>query len=248
MMYPKNDVLKQRGEKMHKKTGVLLLAGLSWWSVQTYAVDLSTQEQRYSYALGTRMANLLKGNNIGKVDGAAFAAGITDVINQNKLQLTADEMTEAMRIHNEKLKAERKEKAQAALAAGKKFLEENAKKPGVTVLDSGVQYQVLKEGKGESPKPTDKVSVHYEGRTIDGKKFDSSYDRGKPATFSVNGVIKGFGEALTRMKPGSKWRVFIPSELAYGQRGAGGAIGPNETLIFELELLEVQSGSNNSKK
>ena len=130
--------------------------------------------------------------------------------------------------------------AQDAAAKGETYLKENAKKEGVKTLPSGLQYKVVKEGSGKSPKATDTVSVHYRGTLIDGTEFDSSIKRGEPAEFPVNRVIKGWTEALQLMKEGDKWMLYIPSHLAYGERGAGGAIGPNETLIFEVELLKVK--------
>ncbi|MGV3532261.1 MAG: FKBP-type peptidyl-prolyl cis-trans isomerase [Chthoniobacteraceae bacterium] len=130
--------------------------------------------------------------------------------------------------------------AQDAAAKGETYLKENGKKEGVKTLPSGLQYKVVKEGSGKSPKATDTVSVHYRGTLIDGTEFDSSIKRGEPAEFPVNRVIKGWTEALQLMKEGDKWMLYIPSHLAYGERGAGGAIGPNETLIFEVELLKVK--------
>ena len=122
---------------------------------------------------------------------------------------------------------------------GADFLAKNAEKPGVTVTESGLQYEVIKSGKGRSPKRTDRVTVHYRGTLVNGREFDSSYKRGKPATFQLNRVIAGWTEGLQLMKEGDKWRLFIPSDLAYGKRGASGRIGPNETLIFEVELFRV---------
>jgi FKBP-type peptidyl-prolyl cis-trans isomerase len=130
--------------------------------------------------------------------------------------------------------------AQDSAAKGEKYLKENATKEGVKTLPSGLQYKSLKEGSGKSPKATDTVSVHYRGTLIDGTEFDSSIKRGEPAEFPVNRVIKGWTEALQLMKEGDKWMLYIPSQLAYGERGAGGAIGPNETLLFEVELLKVK--------
>jgi len=124
-------------------------------------------------------------------------------------------------------------------ADGTAFLAENAKKPGVITTESGLQYQILVQGDGDNPSATDQVKVHYQGTTIDGREFDSSYKRGEPITFPLNRVIAGWTEGLQLMKEGSKYRLFIPAELAYGARGAGGAIGPNETLIFDVELLQV---------
>ena len=125
------------------------------------------------------------------------------------------------------------------LIAGEKFLEENKDKDGVTTLESGLQYKVLEEGAGKQPSATDSVTVHYRGSLIDGREFDSSYSRGQPATFPVNGVIAGWVEALQLMKEGDKWQLFIPSDLAYGQRGSGPDIGPDEVLVFDIELLKV---------
>jgi FKBP-type peptidyl-prolyl cis-trans isomerase FkpA len=130
--------------------------------------------------------------------------------------------------------------AQTALEKGEKFLAENSKREGVKSTPSGLQYEVITEGKGKTPKATDTVLVHYKGTTIDGKEFDSSYKRGEPIEFPLNGVIPGWTEGVQLMKEGSKYRLFIPSKLAYGKRGAGGAIGPDETLIFEVELLKVR--------
>jgi len=214
-------------------TGALLLSGA------LNAVELDTPEKRFSYTLGVRMAKMLSSQGIKALDGPAFGAAVADVVNGNKLQLSEEEMTQALKWRSEQLRKQREAQAAEALERGKAFLAENAKKPGVKVLDSGVQYQVIKEGSGKPPTMDDKVKVHYEGRTIDGKKFDSSYDRGKPATFALKGVVKGFSAALTHMKPGAKWKVFIPPELGYGKRGAGNVIGPNEVLVFDLELLEV---------
>ena len=123
---------------------------------------------------------------------------------------------------------------------GADFLAQNAKKQGITVTDSGLQYEVIQSGEGLSPSRTDRVTVHYRGTLVDGREFDSSYKRGKPATFPLNRVITGWTEGLQLMKVGDKWRLFIPSNLGYGSRGAGGLIGPNETLIFEVELLKIQ--------
>jgi len=127
-------------------------------------------------------------------------------------------------------------------AAGEAFLAENAKKEGVKVTKSGLQYKIIEEGEGPSPGPSDMATVNYRGTLIDGTQFDSSYDRGQPATFPVGGVIAGWTEALQLMKPGAKWQLFIPSDLAYGERGAGKDIGPNSTLVFDVELLSVEKG------
>ncbi|WP_456379276.1 FKBP-type peptidyl-prolyl cis-trans isomerase [Thiolapillus sp.] len=223
---------------MKKKRIVLMLAAAVLAS-QVQAIELNTFDQRYSYTLGTRMAKMLKAQGVGELDGAAFGAAVADVINGKPLQLTEEEMSEVLKQRSERAAKEREEKAAKALEKAKKFLAENANKPGITVLESGLQYKIIKAGSGEPPTMEDTVKVHYEGRTIDGKKFDSSHDRGKPAEFALKGVVKGFSEALVHMKPGAKWKVIIPPELGYGARGAGSSIGPNEVLMFDLELLEV---------
>jgi len=223
-----------------KKTKLIVIASLlvATWG-QAQAVELSTQEQKASYTLGARMYKLLQSKGVDELDPTAFAAGLSDALKGGPLQLTPKQMAETMKARQMAKQKALEEAGKSALANGKKFMEENKSKPGVKVLDSGLQYQELTAGTGESPKETEKVKVHYRGTLIDGKQFDSSYDRGQPAEFGVKGVIPGFSEALMLMKPGSKWKVFIPSELGYGARGAGGSIGPNETLIFDLELLEV---------
>ncbi|WP_457675538.1 FKBP-type peptidyl-prolyl cis-trans isomerase [Thiolapillus sp.] len=237
---------------MKKKRIVLMLAA-AVMAGQVQSTELKTFDQRFSYTLGVRMAKMLTAQGIGELDGPAFGAAVADVINGKELQMTPEQMTETLKERSERIQKERKAKAAAALEKGKKFLADNARNEGVKVTDSGLQYKVIREGKGKSPGKADRVRVHYEGHTIDGKKFDSSYDRGKPAEFSVGGVVKGFSEALQLMKPGAKYKVFIPPELGYGERGAGNAIGPNEVLVFDLELLEVlpqkpESGETAGKK
>ena len=156
-------------------------------------------------------------------------------------EVTAD--TYLRKVYNEireKKNAKSKEIANANLKKGQEFLNENKDKPGVKVTESGLEYEIIKEGKGKIPGPNDKVKCHYKGTLIDGTVFDSSYDRGEPAVFPVNGVIKGWVEALQMMPVGSKWKLYIPSNLAYGERGSQPKIGPNETLIFEIELLDIE--------
>lgn len=157
-------------------------------------------------------------------------------------EMTAD--TYLRKVYNEireEKNAKSKEIADANLKKGQEFLAENKNKPGIKVTDSGLQYEIIKEGKGKIPGPKDKVKCNYKGTLIDGTVFDSSYDRGKPAVFPVNGVIKGWVEALQMMPVGSKWKLYIPAELAYGQRGSQPNIGPNEALIFEIELLDIET-------
>ena len=171
----------------------------------------------------------------------ALSQAITDVLSGSKLKVSQQDMQAAFTARQQKMAAERDAKGADAKAAGEKFLAENKNKKGVTTLKNGLQYKVIKQGDGKKPTSSDSVVAHYEGKLINGKVFDSSMKRGQPATFPLNGVIKGWQEILPLMPVGSKWTVYIPSELAYGTRGAGASIGPNETLIFDIELLEIKS-------
>lgn len=176
----------------------------------------------------------------GDFDVAALVAGFNDGLQKKDAALSDEQLAATSAKIQTLLQTRQQELMSAQKSKGTKFLAENAKKDGVKTLDSGVQYKVLTAGKGESPALTDTVSVHYTGKLIDGKVFDSSVQRGKPATFPVNGVIKGWQMALQKMSVGAKWMLYIPSELAYGERGSQGAIGPNEVLVFEVELLEIK--------
>jgi FKBP-type peptidyl-prolyl cis-trans isomerase FklB len=173
-----------------------------------------------------------------------YSSGIKDALSGMKPQMSQEEIRAAITGLQQRLQAaqqkELKEKAAKNLEESKKFFAENQKKEGIKTLPSGLQYKVLTEGSGKMPKAEDTVTVHYKGILIDGTEFDSSYKRGQPATFQVNGVIKGWMEALQLMKEGSKWQLFIPSDLAYGERGAGRTIPPNSALIFEVELIAVK--------
>lgn len=197
---------------------------------------LKTKIDTVSYALGANIAENLKQQGFENLSIDAFAQAFKDVAAKKQLLVTSEQ---ARGILNEYFAQLQQEKANKNLAEGQKFLEENKKKPGVVTLPSGLQYQVIKEGDGPTPKATDKVTTHYHGTLIDGTVFDSSVERGQPATFPVNGVIQGWVEALQLMKVGSKWRLFVPSNLAYGERGAGESIGPNTALIFEVELISI---------
>ncbi|MGV6826819.1 MAG: FKBP-type peptidyl-prolyl cis-trans isomerase [bacterium] len=203
-------------------------------------VALDTQERRYSYAMGARLANLLKGQMKTEMDQKAVAAAITDVFSGAEMRMTDREMKDAIIAHSQQEKQQKSEKAQANLDKGNAFLAENASKEGVVTLESGLQLKMITEGEGSAPAVTDVVSVHYKGTLVDGTEFDSSYKRGEPTSFPLNGVIPGFSEAIQQMKPGGKAIAYIPANLGYGERGAGGAIGPNEALIFEIELIEVK--------
>ena len=205
---------------------------------------MSTKElDRISYALGLSMGNNFRSSGIEKIDVADFADGVAAVFSGEKPRMTYDEAKEEIRKYytamEERQRAAAAERGKANREAGEKFLAENSKRPEVKVTPSGLQYEVVKEGTGAMPEKGDQVKVHYTGRLIDGTVFDSSVERGEPATFGVTQVIPGWVEALQLMKAGSEWRLYIPSALAYGPNGAGGVIGPDATLIFDVQLLEV---------
>lgn len=198
---------------------------------------------KLSYALGMSMGHNFKGTGIKTLNSADFAAGVASVYDGVKPEMTFDE---AKRIVNEyfakleaEMQAEAAKQGEVNRKNGEAFLTENAKREGIKVTESGLQYEVLESGKGDSPKASDNVEVHYTGKLIDGTVFDSSVERGVPASFGVTQVIPGWVEALQLMHEGDKWRLYIPSNLAYGPNGAGGVIGPNMTLIFDVELLRV---------
>lgn len=191
---------------------------------------------KLSYGIGILVAQNLKKQGLTQVSTNDLAQGIQDVIQDADLKISLQEANEALQSHLSKQAAE---KYQKNLLAGRKFLEENGKRPEVITLPSGLQYEVLTEGSGSMPKITDRVTTHYHGTLIDGAVFDSSVQRGTPATFPVNGVIRGWVEALQLMKTGSKWKLFVPYDLAYGEQGAGEMITPYTTLIFEVELLKI---------
>ncbi|MBC7903376.1 MAG: FKBP-type peptidyl-prolyl cis-trans isomerase [Gemmatimonadaceae bacterium] len=189
-----------------------------------------------SYAIGMSLANFYKQQGITNINTALCNQGISDVLRSEKTLLTEEQMNMSITNYLQNLKSE---KASGNKKAGETFLAENKSKPGVLTTASGMQYQIIKEGTGEKPGPTDQVKCHYHGTLLDGTVFDSSVDRGQPATFPVNGVISGWVEALQMMPVGSKWRLFLPSNLAYGDSQAGPKIAPGSTLIFDVELLEI---------
>ena len=227
------------------KNAVALSALLTYACFNTVsAVELKTDEDKLSYTFGISLGESLKKQAV-KLNLPALYQGIEAVLNDTKPALAEEEMQKIITDfqHKKIAKRDAKKKAQGAnnMEAGQAFLAENKKKEGVITLDSGLQYKVITSGKGKTPKATDTVSTHYRGTLIDGTEFDSSYSRGKPTSFPVNRVIAGWTEALQLMKEGDKWELYIPSNLAYGERGAGANIGPNSTLIFEIELIEVQA-------
>jgi len=214
-------------------TTLLLLPALA--TAQQKAAP-KTQKQKVSYTIGLDIGKNMKRQKLD-VDIPQLARGIQDGISDAKPVLSDSEMQEVMTVFQKEVLARMAEKNKKD---GEAFLAENKNKPGVKTLPSGLQYKVLTEGSGKTPKATDTVVTHYRGALIDGKEFDSSYKRGEPATFPVNRVIPAWVEALQLMKEGAKWQLFVPSNLGYGERGAGQDIGPNATLIFDVELIKVK--------
>ncbi|MBI4661185.1 MAG: FKBP-type peptidyl-prolyl cis-trans isomerase [Verrucomicrobia bacterium] len=203
---------------------------------------LPDKDAKVGYSVGVSIGNSWKRQDM-EFNPDFVLKGIKDALSGGKLLLTDQEMQDVLNAyrteHRVKQEEKRKQLGEKNKVEGAKFLAENKTKPGVTTLPSGLQYKVLTAGNGPTPGTNDTVSVNYRGTLIDGKEFDSSYNRGQPASFGVNGVIKGWTEALQRMKVGSKWQLFIPSDLAYGERGYGPQIAPNATLIFDIELLST---------
>ena len=199
---------------------------------------------KLSYALGLGIGRQLSQMGAADLNIDDFAQAVKDMIDGKEPQVATAEAQQIVedffRRQEEKQRAEAAEKYKGAKSEGEKYLSENAKKEGVVTLPSGLQYKVLKEGNGKSPKATDKVVCHYEGMLVDGTMFDSSIQRGEPATFPLNGVIAGWTEGLQLMKEGAKYRFFIPYQLGYGERGAGASIPPFATLVFDVELIEVK--------
>lgn len=201
-------------------------------------VKLSTDNQKFSYGVGLQIGQSIARQNV-KVDQDALLLAIKDALNGQEPRVSLEELQRVMEVEEKKIQQQQAATADKNLQVGKAFLAENKKRDGVKTTASGLQYRVISPGKGAKPKTSDTVSVHYKGTLIDGREFDSSHRRNEPATFPINGVIQGWQEALPMMAEGSKWEIFVPSDLAYGAKGAGGTIGPNETLIFEIELLSI---------
>ncbi len=199
------------------------------------ALVLKNQSDSFSYAIGISIANFYKEQGISDINTALVSRAISDV-NGGKASLTDDQVNNVIMAY---MQSKRSEKSSAVRKAGEAFLAENKKKPGIQTTASGIQYQVLKEGSGPKPTTADKVKVHYHGTLIDGTVFDSSVDRGEPIEFQVTGVIAGWVEILQLMPVGSKWKVFIPSNLAYGDNDMGPVIKAGSVLIFEMELLDI---------
>jgi FKBP-type peptidyl-prolyl cis-trans isomerase FklB len=205
---------------------------------------LKDQRDKASYSIGVKIGADMKANALD-LNSEALVTGLQDGISGAKPQLSDKERADSLMAFEQDLQKKEierlKQLAEKNKKEGAEFLAANKAKEGVKTLPSGLQYKVLAEGKGTQPKPTDQVTVNYRGTFLDGTEFDSSYKRGEPITFPVNGVIKAWSEALPLMKTGAKWQLFVPAELAYGEKGAGRAIGPNSTLIFEVELVGIKS-------
>ncbi len=220
---------------------VFLLTALPAFSAEK--VVLKTQKDKVSYAIGCNIGNDFKQKSID-INPNAFLQGMTDAMAGSPKSLTDKEMAEAMRTLRQELQTRQRESAEKAAARNKKegaeFLAKNRLKDGVKVTPSGLQYKVIKEGKGNTPKASDTVTVHYRGTLIDGTEFDSSYRRNEPSTFPLSGVIRGWTEGLQLMRPGGTYELYIPSNLAYGERGAGEIIGPEAVLIFTVELISIK--------
>ena len=228
------------------KSSVIVIAAL-FVATTAFAQEkgqLKDERDKVSYSIGVDIGSTFKKQNMD-INPEALLMGLRDATTGKTPQMTADEMRTTMTNYSntmrEKAAATAKEAGAKNATEGEKFLAENKSKEGVKTTESGLQYKVVKEGTGPQPKATDTVEVHYRGTLIDGTEFDSSYERGEPATFPVNRVIPGWTEALQMMKVGSKYQLVIPAKLAYGERGAGQEIGPNSTLLFDVELLGIKN-------
>lgn len=222
--------------KLKNITLAILLMSLAAPAVA--ATELKDHKQKFSYSVGYRLALSLKAEGLD-VDPAAFSAAMKDALSNGKAAMTTEEMQAALTAERDKQLKVLEEKVAENKKKGDKYRADNAKKEGVKSLDNGIQYKVITTGKGKQAGADSEVTVHYRGSLINGTEFDSSYKREKPATFGLSGVIKGWQEIVPMMKEGDKWAVVIPPELGYAEKGAGDAIGPGETLLFEIELIKV---------
>jgi len=225
-----------------------ILAILATFSISLFTLPVlanapHSKQDKLSYAIGVQTGKAFKKHGV-KLNPTIFAQGLKDAMKNGPYQMSEKQMASTLAAFRKesmnKMQAQMKKAAKVNAKEGQAFLAANKAKPGIKVTTSGLQYKILKPGHGQSPTLSSTVTVNYEGSLINGKVFDSSYKRGKPVTFPVNGVIKGWQEALTMMKPGAVWMIYIPANLAYGAQGAPGAIGPNETLIFKVNLISVK--------
>ena len=224
------------------KFRLMVVLGIVFLASQMSAAEnlaLKTQKDKVSYIIGMDIGKNMKLQAID-IDPEMIAKGIKDVLSGEKPSLSEQEINETMAAFQKEMMAKRQEIAKKNQKEGESFLEENKKKEGVKTLPSGLQYRVIKAGAGKKPKSTDTVTIHYRGTLVNGTEFDNSYRRWEPLSIPVKDVIPGWTEALQLMEEGAKWQVFIPSNLAYGERGAGRDIGPNATLIFEIELISIK--------
>ena len=225
------------------KLRVIVVLGILFLVSQVNAQEklvLKNQKEKVSYIIGTDIGGNLKRQSID-IDPSILARGVQDALSGANPLLSKEEIQETMVAFQKEMMEKQKQRGEA-------FLSENKKKEGVKTLPSGLQYKVIKAGIGKKPKVNDTVTVNYRGTLIDGTEFDSSFRRGQPVAFPVSGVIPGWTEALPLMQEGAKWQLFVPPNLAYGERGAGGLIGPNVTLIFEVELISVQENKQEKKQ
>ena len=203
------------------------------------AADPQTEQEKLSYALGAFFGQTVSRQNM-ELDIPAFLQAVEDILSGAETRLGGEEMRQILSDYQTREQQQRAAAANRNEQDGLRYLEDNKRKEGVKTLPSGLQYKIIKAGAGEKPGPESQVVVHYRGTLIDGTEFDSSYARGEPVAFGVDQVIKGWQEALQLMPAGSSWQIVVPSELAYGERGAGGVIGPHATLLFDIELLEIK--------
>jgi len=238
---PENTRISQSKRKKMKLKNITLatLAIALATPAISMAVELKSQKQKFSYSVGYRLALSLMNEGLD-VEPAAFSAAMKDALSKAKPAMTTKEMQASMMAERDRQLKALKDKVAANKKAGDKYRADNAKKAGVKSLANGIQYRVINAGKGKQAAKDSEVTVHYKGKLVNGAEFDSSYKRKKPATFGLSGVIKGWQEIVPMMKVGDKWEVVVPPEFAYADKGAGTAIGPGETLIFEIELLKVK--------
>jgi FKBP-type peptidyl-prolyl cis-trans isomerase FklB len=243
-----NKINEKKGIQM--KLQIVIVSGILFLVSLANAQEkptLKNQKEKMSYIIGMDIGTNLKRQSID-IEPNIVVRGIKDALAGGKPLLTDQEIQETMAIFQKDMMAKQQEVAKKNKKEGEAFLNENKKKEGVKTLPSGLQYKVIKEGTGKKPKLNDAVTVNYRGTLIDGTEFDNSYKRGQPASMQVSGVIPGWTEALQLMGEGAKWQLFIPSNLAYGERGAGAMIGPNATLIFEVELISIQEKKQEIKQ